>query len=64
MKSLDIKLPLVLDVVEDEEMMETIRAGKHMIIAIPIEDIHTSGENYQDDGETCAGEVRSSTGST
>lgn len=44
MKSLGIKLPLILDVVEDEDMIETILAGKHMIIAIPIEDIQTSGE--------------------
>lgn len=43
-KSLGVKLPLILDVVEDEDMIETIRAGKHMIIAIPIEDIQTPGE--------------------
>lgn len=43
-KSLGIKLPLVLDVVKDEDMIETIRAGKHIIIAVPIKDIQSSGE--------------------
>lgn len=47
MKSLGVKLPLVLDLVEDEDMIETIRAGKHMIIAIPIEDIQTPGEKTE-----------------
>ncbi len=44
-KSLGIKLPLILNVVEDEGMIETIRAGKHMIIAIPIEDVQMPEES-------------------
>jgi len=44
-KSLGIDLPLVLDVVEEEHMIETMKSGKYLIIAIPVEDIHLSGES-------------------
>ncbi len=46
-KSIGVKLPLVLDLVEDEDMIETIRAGKHMIIAIPIENVQVDEEKVK-----------------
>lgn len=38
MKDIKIKLPTTFEVVEDEEMIKTIREGKHIVIAIPIEE--------------------------
>ena len=37
--SLRVKTPLTLDVVEDEVMIETVKSGKYLIIAIPVEDV-------------------------
>ena len=42
MGTIRVKLPTTFDVVEDEEMIKTIKEGRHIIIAIPIK------ENIQD----------------
>jgi len=34
-----VKFPAVFEVVEDEEMIETIKEGKWIIIAIPIKNV-------------------------
>lgn len=36
MKSIRMKLPTHFDVIEDEEMIETIKEGNYIIIAFPI----------------------------
>ena len=37
--SLSVKMPRILDLVEDDVMIETVKSGKYVIIAIPVEDI-------------------------
>jgi len=37
--SLSVKIPKVLDLVDDDVMIETVKSGKYLIIAIPVEDI-------------------------
>ena len=38
--SIRVKLPLTLKVVEDEKMIETIKEGKWIIIAIPVKEAY------------------------
>ena len=45
MKILKIKFPLVLEVVDSDEMNETVSAETHIIIAIPIENIEDSEDD-------------------
>ena len=37
--SLEVKIPKILDMVDDDVMIETVKSGKFIIIAIPITDI-------------------------
>lgn len=38
MGNIKLKLPAVFEVVDDEEMIETIKEGKWIIIAIPVKE--------------------------
>ena len=47
--SLSVKIPRILDLVDDDVMIETVKSGKYVIIAIPVKDliIEKRGEENQ-----------------
>ena len=46
--SLKVKIPRILDVVDDNAMIETVKSGKYLIIAIPVEDIVIEKKGKED----------------
>jgi len=44
-KKLEIRLPIILEVVDEEQMNETLEQGEHIVIAVPLGDVKSDFTN-------------------